>query len=297
MKKYLFYALAIALFTFTSCEKSEIENHLYDAGLIEGLAEASGENECFDFVYPLMVNMPDGSTQTIANKEGWEVIKKWDEKKGEEFSFQYPIDVIVDGATTTVNSEEEMDEVGKDCFGDDDKEDWGDDKEDDKEECFEIVLPVTVVLPDGTTQAVATKEDWTLVYSWYENHPDAKEEYSYQYPITVSFDDGAKILDIANVDELEKLEKECYGKDDEDGEKEDCFDFVYPVDYTMPDGSVIAMNAQEDWDAIKAWYEANPDSKEEMILVYPVDVVFEKDGSTKTIGNEDEMIALKKECD
>ena len=287
MKKYLLYSLAIALFTFTSCEKGEIENHLNDAGLIQELAQASGENGCFDFVYPLDVNMPDGSTQTIGDKNDWEVIKKWDDKKEHKFSFQYPLDVIVDGTTTTVNSEKEMKEVGKDCFGDDDK-----DEIKDKKDCFEIVLPVTVVLPDGTTQAVAVKDDWTAVKSWYENSPELKEWYTYQFPITVSFDDGAKVLDLNNADELEKLKKDCYGKDDK---KEDCFDLAYPLDYTMPYGSVITMNDEKDWDAIKAWYEANPNSKEKFSLVYPVGVVL-KDGSSKTIGNEDEMIILKKKC-
>lgn len=287
MKKLSYILLMSLVVVFTACQKSN-EIDLDSQSMIASLADRSGENDCFELVYPLNINMPDGSTETISQEADWEFVKKWDNKKGEEFSFQYPLDLLIEGATVTVNSEKEMDEYGKDCFDDDKEGDWDDDKEGeyDKEDCFEIVLPVTIVLPDGTTQSIAAEGDWDAVKAWYENHPDAKEEYSYQYPITISYDDGAKIFDLNSVEELEKLEKDCY-------EKEDCFKLVYPIDYLMADGSTISQNDAKDWDAIKAWFEAHPDAdKDAMRLVYPVDVIFE-DGTQKTINNEEEMKKAK----
>ena len=91
--------------------------------------------------------------------------------------------------------------------------------------------------------------------------------------------------------------EEDFKKEDKEEDKESCFELVYPVNYTMPDGStVITQNDEKDWDAIKEWYDNNPNfEKDKMTIAYPVDVVF-KDESSKTIDNEDDMILLKKDC-
>ncbi|WP_299456016.1 hypothetical protein [uncultured Microscilla sp.] len=75
----------------------------------------------------------------------------------------------------------------------------------------------------------------------------------------------------------------------------DCFELVYPVSFTMPDGSNITVADKEGWSAVKAWHEANPDLKERGTLVFPVDIAFE-DGTTQTISNQDEMQAAKATC-
>ena len=39
----------------------------------------------------------------------------------------------------------------------------------------------------------------------------------------------------------------------------ECFSFVYPVTYTMPDGSTMEVTGDDEdgWSALKAWYEDN----------------------------------------
>ncbi|EAY30699.1 hypothetical protein [Microscilla marina] len=75
----------------------------------------------------------------------------------------------------------------------------------------------------------------------------------------------------------------------------DCFELVYPVSFTMPDGSNITVADKEGWSAVKAWHEANPDVKERGAIQFPVDIAFE-DGTTQTISNQDEMSAAKATC-
>lgn len=75
----------------------------------------------------------------------------------------------------------------------------------------------------------------------------------------------------------------------------DCFELVYPVSFTMPDGSSIAIADKDGWSAVKEWHQANPDITERGALVYPVDIAFE-DGTTQTISNQDEMKAAKATC-
>ncbi len=86
----------------------------------------------------------------------------------------------------------------------------------------------------------------------------------------------------------------------EDGKEEDkgfCLKLVYPVIYTMPDGSTITgADEKAVWTAMKDWYEVNPESEEKPILSYPVDVIL-KDETTTTVDDEEAMIALKKDCE
>ena len=97
---------------------------------------------------------------------------------------------------------------------------------------------------------------------------------------------------------LSACEKSEWDKDKEayDKEEKECFGLIYPVTYIMPDGSSISGGEEDIEDAIKAWYEANPDSEEKPELQYPVEVIFEKEDIVKEIANEEEMILVKKAC-
>ncbi len=81
-----------------------------------------------------------------------------------------------------------------------------------------------------------------------------------------------------------------------DSDKDGCFKLVYPVTYTMPDGSAITMNHADDWAAIKAWYEAHPDVKADPVLQYPVEITSPKFDGVKVIHNAEEMAEAKKAC-
>jgi hypothetical protein len=85
---------------------------------------------------------------------------------------------------------------------------------------------------------------------------------------------------------------------DENGhERRECFMLVYPVTFIMPDGTTITGEDEKTvCNAIKEWYEANPDSKGRPVLQYPVDVIL-RDSTTITVNNADEMHALKEDCD
>lgn len=187
------------------------------------------------------------------------------------------------------------DKEGKDFKKDYDK-DYEKDYDKDKENCFELVYPVTYTMPDGTTIAGDEKTVWTAIKDWYKDHPDSEEKPLLNYPVDVVFEDG-ETENIEDEDAMVDLKKDCDDKDyDKDYDKEECFDFVYPVTYTMPDGSSITGEDEEAINtAIKDWYIAHPDSEEKVLLNYPVDIVFE-DESTQTIANDDEMLLALKEC-
>ncbi len=98
---------------------------------------------------------------------------------------------------------------------------------------------------------------------------------------------------------FDKDDKKDFDKDyskDHDKDDDTCFDMVYPVTYTMPDGSTLTFNDEASfWDGIKAYYEAN-DTDQKPQLQYPVDIDWE-DGTTQSVDNEEEMTLAKENCD
>jgi len=80
------------------------------------------------------------------------------------------------------------------------------------------------------------------------------------------------------------------------GNGKDCFEFAYPITYTMPDGSTITVANKEDMRLIRLWYSANPGVSERPSLQYPVDIVF-RDGTTMTLSSNEELRAAYVLCD
>jgi hypothetical protein len=168
----------------------------------------------------------------------------------------------------------------------------GNDK--DKDTCFDFVYPISYIMPDRAIITVENEDDWYEIKNWYEENPDVKEEPQLQYPVEIIFKDGT-IKTINNKEEMKKAYEYCRGDKDNDKDKYKCFKFVYPITYIMPDGSTIIVNDKEEWEDIKAWYEENPDVKEEPQLQYPVEIIF-KDGTIKTINNKEEMKKTYEYC-
>jgi hypothetical protein len=75
-----------------------------------------------------------------------------------------------------------------------------------------------------------------------------------------------------------------------------CFEFVFPIDFIMPDNSSITLNSKQDWGLIKTWYEENPDFSVRPEIVFPIDVTLKEDGSTQTLIDIDELKAVKNSC-
>jgi hypothetical protein len=65
----------------------------------------------FDFVYPITFLMPDSSLITLNSKEDIQLIQHWYSSNPDNDGkpqLQFPVDVIVDEETMTINNEEEM---------------------------------------------------------------------------------------------------------------------------------------------------------------------------------------------
>ncbi|MEE9408659.1 MAG: hypothetical protein V3V28_11365 [Polaribacter sp.] len=74
-----------------------------------------------------------------------------------------------------------------------------------------------------------------------------------------------------------------------------CFQFVFPIDFIMPDNTSITLNEKADWMLIREWYTANPDATERPELVFPVDLTL-KDGTVQTLIDRGELKTIKDSC-
>ena len=75
-----------------------------------------------------------------------------------------------------------------------------------------------------------------------------------------------------------------------------CFEFVFPIDFIMPDDTTITLNSKEDWVLIRTWYQDNPNTTERAELVFPVNIILKEDGSTQTLLDKEELLEVKQNC-
>ena len=146
------------------------------------------------------------------------------------------------------------------------------------------------------------EDEFDAVYEdWKTNNPNSIEEPTFSYPIQVINSDGETVI-VNNDDELKVAFEDCKkGKGDCDkdcdDDKEDCFDFIYPITMTMPDATTVTGTDEGDLKtAIDNWYDTNPTATGEPTFVYPIQIVFE-DGTTQTINDDSELDAAKDNCD
>ena len=159
--------------------------------------------------------------------------------------------------------------------------------------CFELVLPITFIMPDVSTITVEDENGYMAVRDWYANNSDSKEKPTLQYPVNIIYRDG-DTQTINNNEEMGNTKADCR-KWDDDKKDWGCFRLVYPITFIMQDGSAISMIDKKDWTELKSWYEENPDKEERPLLEYPVEINY-RDGSTKTINNDEEMASAKEDC-
>ena len=82
------------------------------------------------------------------------------------------------------------------------------DEEREDRQCFDLVYPVTFILPDGSSITVTDREDWEELKDWYEENPDSEERPTLQYPVDIIYEDGITVT-INNEDEMDAIKENC----------------------------------------------------------------------------------------
>ena len=269
--------IILSLLIFVGCENSMTKSdQMFDDQLMQDIIDAE----------KIDINMTDlpSLSRTVIDQDYNDYIEI-DAKMASGLGYQVSMDGK--GCKTGYHNEVYFNLEGRKLKS---KRDRGDK---DGFKCFELVLPATFVMPDGSSIVVEDENGYMAVRDWYGNNSDSIEKPTLQYPVNIIYRDG-DTQTINNDEEMGSTKADCRKWDDE---KKDwgCFRLVYPITFIMQDGSAISMLDDEDWIELKSWYEVNPDIEERPILEYPVKINY-GDGSTETINNDEEMASAKEDC-
>jgi len=217
LKKFLNVSLVLAFFvgaTLTSCNKEDltttVENFTNESMEEMEREGKCGRNGCFEFVFPLTIQFEDESTATAESAEEMRAaIKAWKEANpdaSERPSFAFPIEVVSqEGELISIASQEELRALASTCP----KSGRGKKGHRGGERCFDLVFPVTILFPDGSTfEAADRAATKTELRAWKEANPDAEERPELQFPITVEMEDGSNV-EVASKEDLKALKDEC----------------------------------------------------------------------------------------
>lgn len=167
--------------------------------------------------------------------------------------------------------------------------------------CYELVFPVTVNFPDASTATVESLEALKeAIKTWRKENPRVRTRPSLAFPFSVINAAGEVIL-VENTTQQRELRAACGkpGHGNGPGKNKSCFKINFPFSVTLPDSTVITLNAKEDrkvlHDAIKVYKEANPGSRVKPTLVFPITVTME-DGTLATVNDSEALKALKESC-
>ena len=262
--------------------------------------------ECFTLEFPVSFNMPDGSLVTVEadDEENWAEIKIWyetNQDSEERPTMQFPVGILIDEESLVIENQEEMRSAYQECYPKRDGE-WSRDRD---ETCFYLVYPVTYVMPDGSTISVTSDDEdgWSDLKDWYEENEDSEDKPELQYPvdIVVETEEGSSTVTINGEEEMAAAKRECHTEWEEDWDEDDerdCFEYVLPVTFLMPDGSTITVENEEGWYSLRVWYEENRGYEEEPSIQYPIDISQETEEGliTVTLTSGEEMEEVYSEC-
>jgi hypothetical protein len=216
---------------------------------------------------------------------------------------QFPIVILLDEESVTIESQEEMRSAYQEC-NPKRKVDWSRDEDFDGT-CFDLVYPVTYVMPDGSTIIVEGDDEdgWSDLKDWYEENGDSEDKPELQYPVDIILEteEGSSTVTINNEEEMASAKRECHSESEEDwddGDEKECFEYVLPVTFVMPDGSTIIVEGEEGWYVLRVWYEENRGYEEEPTVQYPIDITQETEEGivTVTLTGDEEMEEVYSNC-
>ena len=223
---------------------------------------ALGELDCFAITYPISIIFPDGTSIAVDSDDALETtIEDWYEQNEDnpaDPTLQFPIEVtLADGNIQSINDEETLCELFETCYDEDDDEDEDGDDDEDHDDCeFEI-----------------------------------EDCFEPTFPLTLVLPDGAQ----TEVNDLDALEEAIENYYDQNPDDENEPSFIYPIEATLDDGSMIMLNNDEELIALLETCEDEDDDDDEheedcFDFVYPITINF-PDGSALSVNSYEELDA------
>ena len=223
MKNFAGVAFILAMIGLASCDKSSLDvtsEDYFTLGAMDSLHRdgGCGRGSCFEFVYPISIKFADGATAEVTSNENMrETIRTWKESNSsatERPTLVFPLEVLAkDGTVTSVASETEFKTLLATCppqgRGKGHGRGRGHKPGDHGQNCFTLVFPVSVQLPDSTVATAADRDALhTILHTWKKNNPTSKVRPALVFPIKVTLTDGTEKT-VASKEELTALKDSC----------------------------------------------------------------------------------------
>ena len=132
-----------------------------------------------------------------------------------------------------------------------------------KENCFEFIYPLTFELSDGSTLEVDNHRAMVKYKSsWQQN-----EEFPYlKFPIEVKWT-GKEAMLVESQEILDRHLHRC--KKHQVVQKENCFEFIYPLTFELSDGSTLEVDNHRSMIKYKSSWKQNEEFPN---LKFPIEV-------------------------
>ncbi|MGZ0016527.1 hypothetical protein [Yeosuana sp. AK3] len=160
----------------------------------------------------------------------------------------------------------------------------------DNSNCFNIELPVTVIV-NGIEITVNSVNDYKSIEDIFDEFDDDLDAIEITFPITIVLSDFTEIT-INNFTELSVYSNNCHGENESDDDIE-CLDFVYPLTVSIFNRTtevittVTINDDQELYNFIDDFDEVDDDD-DLVTFNFPISIVL-LDGTELTINNFDDL--------
>lgn len=174
--------------------------------------------------------------------------------------------------------------------------------------CYELVFPVSIVLPDSSIVEVNSYDEMKAALRAYfeangTGHPHRRPHLAFVFPISVVSQEGEVITIDADTN-LRALRAACAGTFGNHGPAGhghhglSCFDIVFPLTVLFPDGTTAtATDRQALHQMTRRWHHDHPGVPGRPQITFPLTVQMTEDSTLVTVNSRDELRALKESCE
>ncbi|MBK9336797.1 MAG: hypothetical protein IPM98_09490 [Lewinellaceae bacterium] len=215
------FALVALLFSCTKTDELTVDEAVDQA--LYGVQERGGMGRygCYELVFPVAIELPNGTT---VEADSYDAIKQqlrtYFEANSDSrrlrrgvrphLNFVFPISVVSeDGDLIAVESEETLQRLRAECagtFGSHDPRGHGQHGL----SCFEVVFPITIEFPDGTTAEAGDRQAvHQLLRVWMQNNPGVPARPKVTFPLTVKMADDGSLVTVDSPEALRRLKADC----------------------------------------------------------------------------------------
>ncbi len=248
---------------------------------------------CFKPVFPIVVTFNDTMMVQYDTPEDLKQgIADWRAANPDSSgrpAFEFPYDVeLQDGTVVTVYSDEDVKEIMKDCI-----------KNRPHGPCIEMVFPVTLNYPDGTSEQIDDKEALhQAIEDWKATTTDSTSRPQVEFPYDVVLPNG-EVITVTNAEEVKELIQKCRIARAHLPAilNNNCFRIAFPVALQIPGGSKVRVdNIEEYLKVMKKWIVEHPFSRKQPHIVFPISVIFKDSGDKVPVRSANGLRIVFESC-